>query len=85
MTLPVQPPHDPRRERDGPLSLSLSPSKGERVPKAGEGLVHGPAARQRAVDAPQGTLHLKAIATDVHFWVPVVVLLIGLTLLLLLG
>jgi len=27
---------------------------------------------------------LKAIATDVHFWVPVVVLLIGLTLLFLL-
>ena len=27
---------------------------------------------------------LKAIATDLHFWVPVVVLLVGLTLLLLL-
>jgi hypothetical protein len=27
---------------------------------------------------------LKAIATDVHFWVPVVVLLLGLTLLLVL-
>ena len=54
------------------------------MPKAGEGLVHGPAARQRAVEAPQGSYHLKAIATDVHFWVPVVVLLIGLTLLFLL-
>ena len=36
------------------------------------------------VQPPQGTRHLKAIATDVHFWVPVVVLLIGLTLLLVL-
>jgi hypothetical protein len=81
MTLPVQPPNDPQSDRDGPLSLSLSPSEGERVPKAGEGLVHGPAARQWDMDAPQGTRHLKAIATDVHFWVPVVVLLIGLALL----
>ena len=84
MTLPVQQPHDPQSERDGPLSLSLSPSEGERVPKVGEGLIHGPAARQSAVDAPRGTLQLKAIATDVHFWVPIVVLLIGLTLLFLL-
>ena len=29
-----------------------------------------------------GTGRLKAIATDLHFWVPVVVLLLGLTLLL---
>jgi hypothetical protein len=33
---------------------------------------------------PQGSRHLRAIATDVHFWVPVGVLLIGLTLLFLL-
>ena len=39
----------------GPLSLSLSPSEGERVPKAGEGAVHGPEVRQRAVEAPQAT------------------------------
>jgi hypothetical protein len=32
---------------------------------------------------PRSTRRLKAIATDVHFWVPVVVLLIGLTLLFL--
>lgn len=31
-----------------------------------------------------GTRRLKAIATDVHFWVPVAVLLIGLTLLIVL-
>ncbi len=29
--------HDPQHERNDLLSLSLSPSKGERVPKAGEG------------------------------------------------
>ena len=39
------PPHEPQCERNGPLSLSLSPSEGERVPKAGEGLVHGCKAR----------------------------------------
>ncbi len=32
-----QPFHEPRAEEDGPLS----PSEGERVPKAGEGFVHG--------------------------------------------
>jgi hypothetical protein len=32
----------------------------------------------------RSTCHLRAIVTDVHFWVPVVVLLIGLTLLFLL-
>jgi hypothetical protein len=37
------------------------------------------------VQPPQGTCRLKAIATDVHFWVPVVVLLVGITLLFLLG
>ena len=36
------------------------------------------------VQHPRSTRHLKAIATDVHFWVPVVVLLMGLTLLFLL-
>jgi hypothetical protein len=30
---------------DGPLSLSLSPFEGERVPKAGEGAVQGFKAR----------------------------------------
>jgi hypothetical protein len=36
------------------------------------------------VQPPQGIWHLKAILTDTHFWVPVVVLLVGLTLLLVL-
>ena len=36
--------HDARNDRNGPLSLSLSPSKGERVPKVGAGLVHAPGA-----------------------------------------
>ena len=36
------------------------------------------------VHHPRSTRHLRAIASDVHFWVPVVVLLIGLTLLLVL-
>jgi hypothetical protein len=37
------PPHEPERSQisDGPLTLSLSPSEGERVPKAGEGAVQG--------------------------------------------
>ena len=30
----------------------------------------------------EGACRLKAIATDVHFWVPVIMLLLGLTLLL---
>ncbi len=34
------------------------------------------------VQSPQGPRCLTAIATDVHFWVPVIVLLLGLTLLL---
>ena len=42
--------HEPRSDRDGPLSLSLSPSEGERVPKAGEGLVHGPDVRPEAAE-----------------------------------
>ncbi len=33
--------HDPQWEWNGPLSPSLSPSKGERVPKAGEGWFAG--------------------------------------------
>ena len=32
-------PHEPQWEMNGPLSLSLSPATGERVPKAGEGAV----------------------------------------------
>jgi hypothetical protein len=34
-----EPPREPEMQINGPLSLSLSPSKGERVPKAGEGAV----------------------------------------------
>jgi O-antigen ligase len=45
--------HESRHERDGPLSLSLSSSKGERVPKAGEGLAHGPNTRRDTVEATQ--------------------------------
>ncbi len=44
---------EPRSDRNGPLSLSLSPSEGERVPKAGEGLVHGANARHDIVEASQ--------------------------------
>jgi heme a synthase len=36
---------------NGPLSLSLSPSEGERVPKAGEGLVRGRGAQRGALAA----------------------------------
>ena len=43
--------HEPGLDKDGPLSLSLSPPRGERVPKAGEGLVHGPDARGEQVEA----------------------------------
>jgi hypothetical protein len=43
--------YEPGKENDGRLSLSLSPSEGERVPKAGEGLVHGPETWQEAVEA----------------------------------
>ena len=40
----------------GPLSLSLSPSKGERVPKAGEGLVRGRNARRNSLQfSPDAT------------------------------
>ena len=42
------PPHEPALAMDGPLSLSLSPFKGERVPKAGEGAVRGFKARIRS-------------------------------------
>ena len=61
-------PRDPEWERDGPLSLSLSPSKGERVPKAGEGLVHDPDARQEAVDAPPKQVLLEEIKTVQGGW-----------------
>ena len=57
--------HEPRCERDGPRSLSLSPTEGERVPKAGEGLVHGPDARQRtvaAINAPETLLAFPQLA-----------------------
>jgi len=55
-TKPVKPAlPEPSPDREGPLSLSLSPLEGERVPKAGEGLVHGPEARREAVGAPPKT------------------------------
>ena len=43
--------YKPWSDRDGPLSLSLSPSEGERMPKAGEGLVQGADARSMAREA----------------------------------
>jgi hypothetical protein len=46
---------EPASDRGGPLSLSRSPLEGERVPKAGEGLVHGPDARREGVEAPPKT------------------------------
>jgi hypothetical protein len=42
-----------RNDRNGPLSLSLSPSEGERVPKAGEGLIHDSDARPQVLAAAQ--------------------------------
>ena len=49
------PPHEPSLQINGPLSLSLSPSKGERVPKAGEGAVQGFKARTRSGNSlPKG-------------------------------
>ena len=56
----VEASHGPGCDRDGPLSLSLSPSEGERVPKAGEGLVHGPDAQPKAMEAPQEASATKA-------------------------
>jgi len=41
----LRPFHELRRERNDLLSLSLSPSEGERVPKAKEGAAHGTDAR----------------------------------------
>ncbi len=43
----------PGGDQDGLLSPSLSPSEGERVPKAGEGLDQGPNAQPEAMEAPQ--------------------------------
>ena len=65
--------HEPRGDRDGPLSLSLSPFEGERVPKAGEGLVDGSDARREAVAAinPQpSTLNIPTHACrhNVNYW-----------------
>ena len=42
--------HEVRNDRNGPLSLSLSPSEGERVPKA-ERLVYGPDAQPQVLAA----------------------------------
>jgi hypothetical protein len=39
---------EPQSDRYGPLSLSLSPSEGERVPQTGEGAVQGFKARIRS-------------------------------------
>ena len=47
--------HEPRGDRDGPLSPSISPSREERVREAGEGAAHGADVRQRAVEAHQAT------------------------------
>ena len=66
--------HDPGGDRDGPLSLSLSPSEGERVPKAGEGAVHGSRARvgsgrslpEERVTAPRSTLNLQLSTLSRH-------------------
>jgi DNA repair protein RecO (recombination protein O) len=49
------PSHQPWGDLDGPLSPSLSPSRGERVPKAGEGAVHSPEVRRRVGEAPHAT------------------------------
>ncbi len=49
---------------DGPLSPSLSPSEGERVPKAGEGLVHGPDLRQEVVEAPEQPKHTDRFCNE---------------------
>jgi DNA excision repair protein ERCC-2 len=64
----VPAPRDLESERDGPLTLSLSPSEGERVPKAGEGLVHGPDARQEAVEARPAEVLLEEIKTVQGGW-----------------
>jgi hypothetical protein len=44
----------PRCDWDGPLSLSLSPLEGERVPKAGEGRVHGSDVWREVAEATRG-------------------------------
>ncbi len=46
--LPLDAAQVPGSDQDGPLSPSLSPSEGEKVPKAGERLVQGSAARPSA-------------------------------------
>jgi hypothetical protein len=51
----ILPAPEPGCDQNGPLSLSLSPSEGERVPKAGEGAVQGRKARIRSGDSlPEG-------------------------------
>jgi oxygen-independent coproporphyrinogen III oxidase len=65
--------HEPRGDRDSPLSLSLSPSEGERVPKAGEGLVHGPDVRREAaapMNSQPATPNLPDCACrhNVNYW-----------------
>jgi hypothetical protein len=52
--------HGPGCDRDGLLSPSLSPSKGERAPKAGEGLVHGPDAQPGAMEISQEASAVQA-------------------------
>ena len=51
--------HDPQYERNGLLSPSLSPSKGERVPKAGEG-ARQPSTPQLSTPQPSTTFLLSA-------------------------
>jgi oxygen-independent coproporphyrinogen III oxidase len=65
--------HEPPSNREGPLSLSRSPSAGERAPKAVEGLVHCAGARQEIVepmDAQPATANLPRCACrhNVNYW-----------------
>ena len=65
------PASEPGGDRDGPLSLSLSPSEGERVPKAGEGAVQGRKAR-----IPSGNSHpddrMIVSPPDIHDPMPII-------------
>ncbi len=65
----ARPTHEPRSARNGPLSLSLSPSEGERVPKAREGAVHGPDARRDAVGTTQDWLYQETVTAPCALWI----------------
>ena len=62
------PPHEPEFQMNGPLSLSLSPSKGERVPKAGEAAVQGLKARMHSANFLPRPTHLKLLAFVLFAW-----------------